>query len=371
MGRVGGGQPARPSELEEACIMGKTSVQERGAQTVSVVAAWAAMAAGEALQPYEYEAGPLGIDQVEIAVSHCGICHSDLSMIEDAWHMSRYPLVAGHEVVGVITAVGESVEARQVGQRVGLGAQSGSCGACRECLAGDQNLCRTLELTMVGRHGGFADRVRCDWQFAVPVPDEIDSADAAPLFCGGVTVCNPIMQFDVKPVDRVGVIGIGGLGHMALQFLDKWGCHVVAFTSTEAKCEEAMELGADETASSRDSAAMKRFAGTLDFIISTVNVPLDWPAIISMLAPRGRLCLVGVVPKPADIPVFEMIKGQKSLCGSNIGSPGTIATMLDFCVRHGIRPVTERFEMSRINEALDRLRAGQVRYRIVLENDFV
>jgi len=351
--------------------MGKTIMRdERVAGASRTIEAWAASSAGAALEAYEYEAGPLGDQQVEIAVSHCGICHSDLSMIDNAWGVSKYPLVAGHEVVGVISAIGAGVKARRVGQRVGLGAQSGSCKACRECLSGDQNLCPAMELTMGHRHGGFADRVRCDWQFAVPVPEAIDSADAGPLFCGGVTVFNPIVQFDVLPTHRVGVIGIGGLGHLALQFLNKWGCHVVAFTSTESKRDQAMQLGAHEVADSRDSGAMRRLAGSLDFILSTVNVPLNWPIILEALAPKGRLCLVGVVLQPVSVPVFPMIKGQKSVSGSDIGSPGAIATMLNFCVRHGIRPVTEQYPMSRINEALDRLRAGKARYRIVLENDF-
>jgi len=165
--------------------MGKTTViEENRVGAGAVIEAWATFSEGAALQPYQYESGPLGADQVEIAVSHCGICHSDLSMIDNAWRMSKYPLVAGHEVVGEITAVGANVKTHKVGQRVGLGAQSGSCQACHECLSGDQNLCRNIELTMGNRHGGFADRVRCAWQFAVPVPDEIDSADAGPLFCG-------------------------------------------------------------------------------------------------------------------------------------------------------------------------------------------
>jgi len=352
--------------------MGTTAVgAEKRAGMSTTVEAWAAFSKGAALQPYEYELGPLGDDQVEIAVSHCGICHSDLSMIDNAWGQSEYPLVAGHEVVGTISAVGDNVRARTVGQRVGLGAQSGSCMACRECLGGDHNLCLHSELTMGHRQGGFADRVRCNWQFAVPVPDEIDSADAGPLFCGGITVFNPIIQFDVRPTYRVGVIGIGGLGHLALQFLNKWGCRVVAFTSTDAKREEAMKLGAHEVVNSRDSAAMAGYANSLDFILSTVNVPLDWQAVFDALAPKGRLCVVGIVLDPISAGGFTIVKGQKSLSGSVIGSPGTITAMLDFCARHGIRPVTEGFPMSRINDALDHLRAGKARYRIVLENDFV
>ena len=334
------------------------------------IRAFAASAKGQPLQPFEFDPGPLGAEQVEIAVSHCGICHSDLSMIDNEWGMSAFPLVPGHEVVGTITAAGPQAKGVRVGQRVGLGWQSGSCMACHDCLSGDHNLCATGEATIVQRHGGFADRVRCHWAWAVPVPEAVSAEAAGPLFCGGVTVFNPIVQFGVQPTDRVGVIGIGGLGHMALQFLNKWGCEVHAFTSSDAKRDEAMSFGAHHVVNSRDSAAMKKIAGTLDFVLSTVNVPLDWTAIIDTLAARGRLHLAGAVLKPIPVGAFSLIMRQRSISGSPIGSPATTATMLDFCARHAIAPAIEKFPMSRVNDALERLRSGQARYRIVLENDF-
>jgi uncharacterized zinc-type alcohol dehydrogenase-like protein len=167
-------------------------------------------------------------EEVEIAVQTCGICHSDLSMLQNDWHMTKYPLVPGHEVTGKIVAVGEQVKKVRVGQTVGLGWNSASCMACEQCLGGNQNLCAKAEGTIVQRHGGFADRVRAHWAWAVPLPEGVDPAKAGPLFCGGITVFNPIVQFDVRPTDRVGVVGIGGLGHMAVKFLNAWGCEVVA-----------------------------------------------------------------------------------------------------------------------------------------------
>lgn len=166
--------------------------------------------------------------------------------------------------------------------------------ACRQCMSGDRNLCLTAEQTIVQRHGGFADRVRADWAWVVPLPEVVDSAKAGPPFCGGATVFNPIVQFDVQPTGRVGVIGIGGLGRLALQFLNKWGCEVTAFTSSDSKREEAPQLGAHAVKNSRDSAAMTKIAGSMNFVISTVNISLDWPAILDTLAPKGRLHLVGV-----------------------------------------------------------------------------
>ena len=331
--------------------------------------AYAVLAKGEKLQPFEFDPGPLQDEQVEIKVSHCGICHSDLSMIDNEWGMTDYPLVAGHEVVGTISAVGGDVKGVKVGQRVGLGWMSGSCMHCHPCLSGDHNLCVTGEQTIVHRHGGFADRVRCHWVWAVPLPEALDPAKAGPLFCGGITVFNPIVQFGVKPTDRVGVIGIGGLGHMALQFLNKWGCEVYAFTSSDSKREEAKKLGAHHVVNSRDKSQLEKIAGSLDFIICTANATMDWQAIIGTLGPKGRLHFVGAVLEPVPVGVFSLIVGQKSISGSPLGSPETTAKMLDFCARHEIAPVTEFFPMSRVNEALDHLRAGKARYRIVLEND--
>lgn len=331
--------------------------------------AYAATAAHRPLTPFEFDPGPLRPEQVEIQVSHCGICHSDLSMIDNEWGMSSYPFVPGHEVVGTVVAAGGQTKRVKVGDRVGLGWFSGSCLACAPCLEGDHNLCLNVEQTMIGRQGGFADRVRCDWVWAVPLPAGIEAEKAGPLFCGGITVFNPIVQCGVKATDRVGVIGIGGLGHMALQFLHKWGCEVTAFTSSDAKRDEALKLGAHHTVSSRDAAQLERVAGSLDFILSTVNVALDWQAIMNALAPRGRLHVVGAVPEPIPVAVFPLVLGQKSLSGSPLGSPATTAKMLEFCERHRVAPITEKFPMSRVNEALDHLRAGKARYRIVLEND--
>ncbi len=331
--------------------------------------AYAATAKGQKLTPFEFDPGPLGADQVEIKVSHCGICHSDLSMLDNEWGMSAYPFVPGHEVVGTIVAVGDQVKRVKVGDRVGLGWFSGSCLSCPQCLTGDHNLCATVEQTMVGRFGGFADRVRCHWLWAIPLPAAIETIKAGPLFCGGITVFNPIVQCGVQPTQRVGVIGIGGLGHMALQFLNKWGCEVVAFTSSDAKRQDALKFGAHDTVSSRDSNQMEKLTGSLDFILVTANVTLDWAAIMNTLAPKGRLHVVGAVPEPIPVPAFSLLTKQKTISGSPLGSPATTAKMLTFCARHNIAPTIEKLPMSQVNEALDHLRAGKARYRIVLEND--
>jgi uncharacterized zinc-type alcohol dehydrogenase-like protein len=322
------------------------------------------------LVPFEYDPGPLGPDQVEIDVIACGICHSDLSVINNDWQFTSYPLVPGHEVIGRVAALGENVRHLALGDTIGLGWYSGSCMTCPQCMDGDHNLCARNEQTIIGRHGGFADKVRCKSEWAIKLPEALDVKKAGPLFCGGITVFNPIVQFGVLPTDRVGVIGIGGLGHFALQFLNKWGCEVFAFTSSRTKRDEAFEMGAHHVVDSRDPAALEKLAGSLDFILSTVNVDLDWEKYLAALGPRGRLHTVGAVPSPIPAPAFSLITGQKSISGSPLGSPATTGKMLEFCARHGIEAVTETFPMSRVNEALDHLAAGKARYRIVLENDF-
>lgn len=328
--------------------------------------AYAALEAGQPLQPYEFTPPPLGSEQLEIRVESCGICHSDLSMIGNDWGNSVFPLVPGHEAIGIVEATGDHVKGVKVGDRVGLGWFSESCMACQPCLSGNHNLCASAESTIVGRPGGFADRVRAHWSWAIPLPDELDPVSSGPLFCGGITVFGPIAHYGIRPTDRVGVVGIGGLGHMALQFLNKWGCHVTAFSSSESKVEEAKKLGAHEVVNSRDSSAMEKIAGSLDFILVTANVPLDWDSYIAALAPDGRLHFVGAVLEPVPLSVFPLLMGRKSVSASPLGSPATVRTMLDFCGRHQIAPQIETFKMEDVNDALEHLKSGKARYRIVL-----
>lgn len=334
------------------------------------VKAYAAGAAGGELRPFTYLLGPLGDDEVDIDVRHCGICHSDLSMLANAWQMSVYPLVPGHEIVGTIAAVGARVPSLQPGQTVGLGWYSRSCMHCPQCFSGDHNLCLTAEGVIAGRHGGFADRVRAHWAWAVPLPAGLDPATAGPLFCGGITVFNPIVQNGIRATDRVGVVGIGGLGHLALQFLRAWGCHVTAFSTTPDKEAEARRFGAHEFVATRGAPdALAALANSFDMILVTINVAQPWEPYLAALKPRGVLHFVGAVPD-VTAPVFALIQAQRSIKGSPLGSPATMATMLEFAARHGIAPMTERFPMSRVNDALARLRSGAARYRIVLDNDF-
>lgn len=334
------------------------------------VKAYAAPSAGADLELITHHLGPLPDDEVEITVESCGLCHSDLTMINNEMGISSYPLIAGHEIIGTISAIGSHVTTRRVGQKVGLGWYAKSCLACPQCLSGNHNLCPQAQPTIAGRSGGFAERVRCQWIWATPIPDAVEQPSAGPMFCGGVTVFNPLLQFGVKPTDRVGVIGIGGLGHLALKFLRHWGCDVVAFTSSEDKRQEALDFGATRVVNSRNPEEMQALQGSLDFVLCTVNVSLDWPVILQTLAPKGRLHFVGLIPEPVPVHVLQLLAPQCSLSGSPLGSPATMSTLLDFAGRHKIAPQTEYFPMSKINDAIAHLKAGKARYRIVLQADF-
>jgi uncharacterized zinc-type alcohol dehydrogenase-like protein len=334
------------------------------------IKAYAAKSAGAHLEPFEFTPKPLGDEEVDVAVDYCGICHSDLSMIHNNWGMAQFPIVPGHEISGRVVAAGPKAKNLKIGDRVGIGWSSGSCMSCPDCMSGDQNLCASNEGVIVGRHGGFAERVRAHWAWTVPIPEALDPAKVGPLFCGGITVFNPLVQCGVQPTDRVGVVGVGGLGHLAVQFLNKWGCEVTAFSSSPSKAEELRKLGAHHVVDSRDPGQLKPLARSLDFILVTVNVPLDWNAYIETLAPRGRLHYVGAVMEPLNVGVFPLLLGQRSISASPLGSPTTTADMLDFCARHDIAPVVEEFPMSKVNEAIAHLESGKARYRIVLKNDF-
>ncbi|MFN7820258.1 MAG: NAD(P)-dependent alcohol dehydrogenase [Cyanobacteriota bacterium] len=325
---------------------------------------WQASAPGAPLE--RVEAPPLqpGPDELLLEVLHCGLCHSDVSMIDNSWAASSYPLVPGHEAVGRVIAVGEGVDPGLIGELRGLGWFSGSCRHCEQCLAGRANLCPNAQSTIVGRPGAFASQVKAHQDWAIPVPEALSATDAGPLFCGGITVFAPLIDEGVSPTARVAVIGVGGLGHLALQFCRAWGCEVAAVTTSAAKAEEARRLGAHDVVPLADLAAQ---AGRFDLIINTVNKPLEWPAVIGALAPLGRLHLLGAVLEPLPVSAFDLIMTRRAITGSPTSSPSSLRKMVAFCARHQIQPVVEHLPMHQINEAIHRLRLGDVRFRFVLD----
>ncbi len=331
------------------------------------IRSFAALSPRASLSPHVLEEKPLEAGEVKIQISHCGVCHSDVHLIDNDWGFSQYPLVAGHEVIGKVVGLGANVRHLQIGQRVGVGWSAAACGECEFCVRGDDNLCAQNQPTAVGRAGGFAEAIILDARFAFPIPEALSSENAAPLLCGGITVYAPLAVYGVKPGMKVGVIGIGGLGHLALQFARAWGCEVTAFSSSRDKEAEAQSFGAHHFVSSSDPEAMKSLISSFDFILSTVHVDLDWEAYVNLLRPDGKLCFVGVPQSAVKVGAFALIAGRRSICGNPTGSRAQIRDMLAFAALHGIAAQTETMPMAQVNEALAKVRKNQARYRMVLE----
>ncbi|QDY44074.1 NADPH-dependent aldehyde reductase Ahr [Candidatus Pantoea soli] len=336
------------------------------------IKSYAAMNAGEALVPYEYETGPLAAEEVLVEVDYCGVCHSDLSMIDNEWGISSFPVIAGHEVIGRISALGDAAQDKglKVGQRVGIGWTAKSCQHCNACINGEQVNCENGSVPTIMNKGGFASHLRADWQWVIPLPESMDIASAGPLLCGGITVFKPLLMHHITATSRVGVIGIGGLGHMAIKLLRAMGAEVTAFSSNASKTESIKAMGADRVVNSRDPQALKALAGQFDLIISTVAVDLDWQPYFQALAPHGKFHTVGAVMKPFEVPAFSLIMGDRAVTGSSTGSPGQLRTLMKLASRADVAPQVEEFPMSKINDALDHVRAGKANYRVVLKADF-
>jgi len=328
------------------------------------IRAQAARAARGPLEPFEYEPAPLGDHDIEIRISHCGICHSDVHLVDDDWGISAYPLVPGHEVVGHVAAAGRHVSHLAVGDRVGVGWYRSTCLHCNECLRGNDNLCLANQATCVGHHGGFADRVRLSSEWAFRVPAALDAAAVAPLLCGGITLYGGYRAAGLHPSMRVGIVGLGGLGHLGVRFARAFGCEVTVFSRTAAKRADAMAMGAHRfVAPGADAAEPGRY----DLIVSTAPADLDWQAMVDLLRPDGTLLFVGVPGKPVSVGAFPLIAGRRRIMGSPTGSRWMINEMLEFAARHGIEAQVERHPFAEANAALDRVRRGEARYRAVLE----
>jgi uncharacterized zinc-type alcohol dehydrogenase-like protein len=336
--------------------------------TVRQIRGLAAHAAGAQLVDFKYDPGQLKRNEIEVRITHCGVCHSDVHLIDNDWGISRYPFIPGHEIVGTVSAIGADVTQHKVGNRVGIGWQADSCGICEWCRQGDEHLCAYAQPTCVGRNGGYADAIRVNAKFAIAVPQALESENTAPLLCGGITVYSPIRNHGVRPSSRVAIVGIGGLGHMGLQFARAFGAEVTALSTSPDKEAEARDMGAHHFVNTRDTVEMKRLAGSFDLILSTVSADQDWQALVNSLRPKGTLCVVGVPPSPIALQVFPLIGGQRALSGNPTGSPRDLYEMLDVAARHGIKALTESFPMAAANEAIARVKKSKVRYRAVLAN---
>ncbi|MBV9494646.1 MAG: NAD(P)-dependent alcohol dehydrogenase [Acidobacteria bacterium] len=320
---------------------------------------------------------PLATD-VEIDILFCGVCHSDLHMVRNEWSdamATTYPLVPGHEILGRVKSTGDAVTKFKTGDLVGVGCLVDSDGTCDACKAGFEQFCPNGVFTYGApdkhlggtTHGGYSASVVVDERFVLRVPDNLDPAAAAPLLCAGITTYSPLRHWKVGEGQKVGVIGLGGLGHMGVKFAKAFGAHVVVFTTSPHKKEDALRLGAHEVVVSTNAAEMEKHAGSFDFILDTVSADHDINAYLALLKIHGNLTLVGAPSKPLAVKAFALLMGRHSISGSNIGGIAETQEMLDFCGEHGITADVEVIPMERINEAYERLLASDVKYRFSID----
>jgi alcohol dehydrogenase (NADP+) len=312
---------------------------------------------------------------VQIDILFCGICHSDYHTVKAEWGPTKYPIVPGHEIIGRVSKVGSKVAKFKAGDLVGVGCLVDSDMTCEHCKAGNEHYCTKQVWTYGGadRHsggqtqGGYSESIVIDEYFVLRVPENLNLSAAAPLLCAGITTYSPLRQWKVGPGQKVGVVGLGGLGHMGVKFAKAFGAHVVVFTTSASKKEDALRLGAHEVVLSTEKDQMKARANSLDFILDTVSAEHDIPSLLKCLRPEGTLVLVGAPPKPLSIPAFSLVLGRRSVAGSNIGGIAETQEMLDFCGKHNIVADVEVIPAQKINEAYERMHKQDVKYRFTID----
>jgi len=339
---------------------------EEVAMSDSTIHAMAALERGAPLTPFAYGLGPLAPCDATVRVRACGVCRSDLHCIDDDWKRSRYPLVPGHEAIGEVVELGTGVTHLKIGDRVGVGWQRSSCLACDDCLSGDENLCEHSQATILDGYGGFGDHVRIDARFAFRIPEGIETLDAGPLLCGGITVYSALRAAGMRSGQHIGVLGVGGLGHLAVQFAAKLGNQVTAFTKSQDKAAFAARLGADDAIVCPGPAPGRKPARPLDILINTAPANQDWAAWLRLLGSDGTLTFVGIPEEPIVIPAGTLLDRRKRVMGSPIGGRAQMNEMLRLADAFGVRPVIETFDLADANRAVASVRDNTVRYRAVL-----
>ena len=341
--------------------------------------AYSAAGATSPLAPTTIPRRDPGENDVRIDVLFCGICHSDLHYARDEWHDSMpavYPCVPGHEIVGRVAEVGSAVTKFKAGDLVGVGCLVDTDRTCPECREGLEQFCPNMVLTYGGpdshgtapvTYGGYSDSIVVDERFVLRVPDNLDPAAAAPLLCAGITTYSPLRHWKAGPGKKVGIVGLGGLGHMGVKFAHAFGAHTVVFTTSPNKKEDALRLGADEVVVSKNEEEMAKHAGSFDFILDCVAAPHDINAYINLLKRDGNLTMVGAPDKPLPVAVFGLIFGRKSFSGSPIGGLPETQEMLDFCGEHNITADVEVIPVQQVNEAYERMSKSDVKYRFTID----
>lgn len=339
------------------------------------VNAYAAPSEAAPLEKTVIERRELGPDDILIDIAFAGICHSDIHTVRGDWGPQRYPLAPGHEIAGIVAAIGDAVTKHAVGDRVGVGCLVNSCGECRSCLRGQEQFCRNGAVFTYGSvdrdgtvtQGGYSQQVVVTERFAVRIPDEIPLDRAAPLLCAGITTYSPLRNWNVGPGTRVAVVGMGGLGHMGVQIAHALGAEVTVLSQTLSKKDDGIRLGADHYFATSDPATFAELRGSFDVILNTVSAVIDLRSYLSLLDVGGAMVCVGAPGEPLEVGVMSLIGGNRILAGSNIGGIAQTQEMLDFCAEHGIAAEIEVIPASEINAAYERVLASDVRYRFVID----
>ena len=343
---------------------------------MSKVKAFGAQASDANLEALDIERREITPNDVKIEIDYCGVCHSDIHQVKNDWKNSVYPVVPGHEIIGRVTQVGENVNNFKEGDLVGVGCMVDSCQECDSCKEDLEQFCEngaTLTYNSKDKHlgghtfGGYAEQIVVDKEFVLKVPENIDAKAAAPLLCAGITTYSPLRHWNVKKGDKVGVIGLGGLGHMGVKFAHALGAHVVMITTSPSKSEDAKKLGANEVLISKNEEDMKKQAGTFDFLLNTVPVGHDMNPYVALLKRDATMVLVGAIEPLDPVHGGGLITGRKRIAGSVIGGIKETQEMLDFCGKHNIVSDIEMIDMQNINEAFDRVVKSDVKYRFVID----
>jgi len=354
----------------------KRKVASKAPPKKSVTRAYAAQSPDARLAPFQIERRELRPRDVQIEILFCGVCHSDIHMARNEWKQTIYPVVPGHEIVGRVTAVGNKVTKFKTGDLAGVGCLVDSCRQCVNCKKGLEQYCTVGNvLTYSGRdrvngditYGGYSKQIVVDDDFVLKISDKLPLAQVAPLLCAGITTYSPLRHWKVGKGHKLGVVGLGGLGHMAVKLGASFGAEVTMLSTSPEKEADARRLGAQKFALTKDAAQMKKLAGYFDFIIDTVSAKHDYSAYLSLLATNGVMMCVGAPPTPAEIGVFTLIGGRRSLTGSLIGGLPETQEMLDYCAKHGISSDIEMIDIANINEAYERMMKSDVRYRFVID----
>jgi uncharacterized zinc-type alcohol dehydrogenase-like protein len=340
-----------------------------------LVNAYGASAAGQPLAPMTIERRDVGPNDVLIEISHAGICHSDIHTVNGDWGPQPFPVVPGHEIVGTVTQVGPQVTRHQVGDRVGVGCMVNSCGECANCRNGDEQHCADGNVpTYAGTdrdgsttQGGYSTHVVVDADYVLSIPDAIDPAAAAPLLCAGITTYAPLRRWGAGPGKKVAIVGLGGLGHVAVKIAHALGAEVTVLSQSLKKQEDGLRLGAQDYYATSDPATFDELASRFDLIVNTVSASIDLDAYLGLLAVDGTLVNVGAPAEPLSVNVFSLILKRRSFAGSMIGGIALTQEMLDFCAEHGIGAEIEIIAADQVNEAYERVLASDVRYRFVID----